>query len=88
MEDDIRKLAEDIGSGELQEQVALELIEGRPRSARIYILAYLDSAISNGDMNDVEAGGFYQRLGFTTDEMSQIRQRAKSPMMDSPRQRH
>lgn len=73
--EEIRALARDIGKDYVIERVEEKLLDNDTRGARIAILAYLDGWYSER-APDERAREFYDRLGFTAEERSQIRQNA------------
>jgi hypothetical protein len=75
----VLNLADDIGGVELREMVQEAVDEYGLRSGRVLLLGRLDGIGMSDEPSDAEVmASWYDRLGFTPAERSQIRQSAAS----------
>lgn len=76
--DEIRAIVADLNSSDLADAVEESLLEGDERIACVQILGHLDAAVDCKSVSPSEAELFYDRLGFSSEERSSIRQSADS----------
>src|SRR4051812_8904458 len=77
-EDEILQMACELQNDEMLEKVREHLAEDNLVNARICMLGFVDSRVSEGQMDGLTAKEYYRRLNFTPEEAATIRQNAAS----------
>jgi hypothetical protein len=80
--EEILQLAKDIGNEGLIERIQERLSTESVRKAQFSVLAYLDGYLSEGipaKLSEEQIHSFYDRIGFTAEERSAIRNFVESP---------